>query len=133
MDSLGGYRLLRTIGVGSRAEVFLAHPLRPDAEGPPAVMKVYGPAVRDESIAAEVEALSRASGPHVVRVIDVTSTPDGAHALILSRHAAGTLARLLADRGHLVAGELITVLAPLATALRRMHSAGVAHGSIGPG
>lgn len=133
MDSLGGYRLLRTIGVGSRAEVFLAHPLRPDADGPPAVMKVYGPAVRDESIAAEIEALSRASGAHVVRVIDVTSTPDGAHALILSRHAAGTLARLLADRRRLVAGEAITVLAPLATALRRMHAAGVAHGSVGPG
>ena len=133
MDTLGGYRLLRTVGVGSRAEVLLAHPLRSDAELEPAVMKVYGPAVSDESIVAEVEALSRAAGEHVVRVLDVTSTPDGAPALILSRHAAGSLARLLGDRGQLDAGEVITILAPLATALARMHAAGVSHGSIGPG
>ena len=133
MDTLGGYRLLRTIGVGSRAEVLLAHPLRPDAELEPAVMKVYGPAVSDESIVAEIEALSRAAGEHVVRVLDVTSTPDGAPALLLSRHAAGSLARLLGDRDRLEAGEAITILAPLAAALGRMHEAGVAHGSIGPG
>ncbi|CAN5376333.1 hypothetical protein BH11ACT5_BH11ACT5_28300 [soil metagenome] len=133
IDSLGGYRLLRTVGVGSRAEVLLAHPLRPEAELEPAVIKVYGPAVSDESIVAEVEALSRATGEHVVRVLDVTSTPDGAPALILSRHAAGSLARLLGDRGQLEAGEVITILAPLANALARMHSAGVAHGGIGPG
>ncbi|MCU1410418.1 MAG: hypothetical protein JWR04_1125 [Rhodoglobus sp.] len=133
MDSLGGYRLLRTVGVGSRAEVLLAHPVRPDAELEPAVIKLYGPAVSDESIVAEIEALSRAAGDHVVRLLDVASTPEGAPALILSRHAAGSLARLLADRGQLGAGEVITILAPLATALGRMHAAGVAHGSIGPG
>ena len=133
MDTLGGYRLLRTVGVGSRAEVLLAHPVRADAELEPAVVKVYGPAVSDESIVAEIEALSRAAGDHVVRVLDVTSTPEGAPALILSRHAAGSLARLLGDRGTLEAGEVITVLAPIASALARMHAAGVAHGSIGPG
>jgi hypothetical protein len=133
LDSLGGYRLLRTIGVGSRAEVLLAHPVRPDADLAPVVVKVYGASVSDESIMAEVEALSRAAGEHVVRLIDVTATPEGAPALILSRHAAGSLARLLADRGALRAGEAITVLAPVAVALARMHSAGVAHGAIGPG
>jgi len=133
LDSLGGYRLLRTIGVGARAEVFLAHPLRPDADVAPAVIKLYGPAVSDESIVAEVEALSRAAGDHVVRVLDVTSTPDGAPALILSRHAAGSLARVLGDRGHLDAGEAVTVLAPLASTVARLHSAGVAHGGIGAG
>lgn len=132
MDSLGGYRLLRTIGVGSRAEVFLAHPVRPDAESVPAVIKTYGRAVTDESIAAEMEALARAAGDHVVRVLDVTTTPDGSLALILSRHAAGSLSRILGDRGRLTAGEAITVLAPLAAALGRMHAAGVAHGNIGP-
>jgi hypothetical protein len=125
--------LLRTIGVGSRAEVFLAHPLRADADAAPAVIKVYGPAVSDESIVAEVEALSRAAGDHVVRVLDVTPTAEGAPALILSRHAAGSLARLLGDRQHLEAGEAITVLAPVAATLARLHAAGVAHGGIGPG
>ena len=133
MDYLGGYRLLRAIGVGSRAEVFLAHPVRPDAELATAVIKVYGPAVTDESVFAEVEALTRAAGEHVVRLLDVAATAEGAPALILSRHAAGSLARLLADRTDLALGEAITVLAPIATALGRMHAAGIAHGGISPG
>jgi hypothetical protein len=130
---LGGYRLLRTIGVGSRAQVFLAHPIREDADLTPVVVKVYGQAVRDEWVFAEIEALSRASGDHVVGLLDVTSAPGGAPALILTRHASGSLARLLGDRAPLEAGEAITILAPLATALARMHAAGVAHGSVGPG
>ena len=133
VDSLGGYRLLRTVGVGPRAEVILAHPLRSDADPTPVVIKVYGEAVSEESVLAEIEALSRAAGDHVVRLIDVTSTPRGAPALILARHAAASLARLLGERQGLTAGEAITVLAPLAAALARMHSAGVAHGGIAPG
>jgi eukaryotic-like serine/threonine-protein kinase len=131
-ETLGGYRLLRTIGVGSRAEVFLAHPLRAGADGAPVVIKVYGPAVSDESVVAEVEALSRAEGEHVVRVLDATSTPEGSPALVLGRHTSGSLGRVLGDRGRIAAGEAITVLAPIANALARMHSAGVAHGALGP-
>ena len=130
LHTVGGYRILRTIGVGSRAEVFIAHPVRDLSDAEPVVVKVYGPAVTDESIYLEVEALTRAAGEHVVRVIDVASAPDGAPVLILSRHAAGNLARLLADRVTLEPGEAITILAPIATALARMHAAGVAHGGL---
>ncbi len=133
IDSLGGYRLLRTVGAGPRAEVFLAHPLRPDAPPVPAVIKIYGSSVSDESVFAEIEALTRARGDHVVGVLDVVSTESGAPALILTRHAAGSLARLLADRPHVEPGEAVTLLAPLATTLARLHAAGVAHGAIGAG
>lgn len=133
IDSLGGYRLLRSVGAGSRAEVFLAHPLGAEGDPTPVVIKLYGPSVSDDSIVAEIEALSRAEGQHVVRLVDVTSTPDGAPALVLTRHGAGSLTRLLGDRATLDPGEAITVLAPVATALARLHAAGVAHGGIGPG
>lgn len=132
LDTLGGYRLLRTIGVGSRAEVLLAHPVGAAPEGPPVVIKVYGGAVSDESIIAEIEALGRAQGEHVVRLVDVTSTGEGAPAVILERHASGSLARLLSERASLDAGEVVTILAPLATTLARLHDAGVAHGAVGP-
>ncbi len=133
LDTLGGYRLLRTIGVGSRAEVFLAHPVGGATDGPPVVIKVFGSAVSDESIITEIEALTRAQGDHVVRLLDVTSTAEGAPALILERHASGSLARLRSERAGVEAGEVVTLLAPLATALGRMHNAGVAHGALGPG
>jgi len=133
IDTLGGYRLLRTIGVGPRAEVVLAHPLRDVPDAVPAVIKIYGSAVSDESIIAEAEALERAAGEHVMRVLDVMSTDDGAPALVLSRHAAGSVTRLLADRAELQPGEAITILAPVAAAVARMHAAGVAHGALAPG
>ena len=132
-DSLGGYRLLRTLGVGPRAEVFLAHPVRQDADPAPVVIKVYGEAVSDESAIAEIEALARSAGDHVVRLLDVTESAAGAPALILERCAGGSLARLLGERPRLEAGEAITLLAPLASALGRMHAAGAAHGAVGPG
>ena len=43
---------------------------------------------------------------------------------------AGTSPALLRMRGSLDAGEAVTVLAPIASALARMHAAGVAHGAI---
>ncbi|CAN5160316.1 hypothetical protein BH09ACT5_BH09ACT5_09050 [soil metagenome] len=132
MHTLGGYRILRTLGVGSRAEVLLAHPLDSARESASVAIKVYGESVSDESIVAEIEALTRAAGEHVVRVLDLESA-GGSPALVLERCAAGSLARLLGDRPRLDAGEAVTILAPVATTLGRMHSAGVAHGSIGPG
>ena len=131
LDTLAGYRLLRTLGSGSRADVMLAHPLR--GETGPVVLKLYGPAVAEGSVLAEVEALTRAAGEHVVRLVDVVPAEDGALALVLERLAGGSLARLLAARQSLRAGEAVTILAPLALTLARLHAAGVAHGAVGPG
>jgi hypothetical protein len=136
MDTLGGYRLVRRLGDGARAEVFLGHPLRSPVTGldePPAgpvAIKVFRDGVTDVSILAEIEALSRAVGEHSLRLVDVTTAPDGAQALILERLTGGTLARLLRDRSRLRPGEAITILAPLALAMIRLHAAGVVHAAV---
>jgi hypothetical protein len=121
---------VRKLGEGSRAEVFLGHPSRQGAEGRPVAIKVFRASTSDDSIAAEIESLSRAEGEHCLRLKDVTTAPDGAQVLILERLTGTTLARLLRDRARLGIGEAITVLAPLALAIRRMHLAGVVHGAL---
>jgi hypothetical protein len=136
MDTLGGYRLVRKLGDGARAEVFLGHPLGSPVTGldephaRPVAIKVFREGVVDASIMAEIEALSRASGEHSLRLVDVTTGPEGAQALILERLTGGTLARLLRDRPRLRLGEAITVLAPLALAMTRLHGAGVVHAAV---
>lgn len=128
-DSLIGYRLLRRLGEGRRAETFLAiADGLPDAE--PVVLKVPLPDTPDASTLIEAEALDRARGPHVVDLIDLATGPRGTQVLVLARLVGPPLAQLLAARGAIGVGEAITVLVPLHETLDRLHRCGVAHGRV---
>ena len=129
LDALGGYRLVRKLGEGPRAEVFLGQ-LRSEVESRPVAVKVFRPEVGDASIAAEIEALARAAGEHVLPLRDVTTAEDGAHALILERIPGVSLGRLLRQRSRLELGEAITILAPIMLALARLHERGAIHGAV---
>ncbi len=128
---IAGHRVVRLLAVGENADVLLARAL--DGEETVA-LKVY----RDgtpAAIAAEAEALARAAGPHVVRLLDVGEGPDGAPVLVLERLGGGaigglSLGALLSRRARLGTGEAVTILAPVALALARCHGAGVAHGAL---
>ena len=124
-----GYRLVRLIGSGPRAEVFLAVP--GSGEGGPVALKVPLPGTSEASMLIEAEALDRAAGEHVVGLHDLATGPLGTPVLVLSRLPGPSLAQLLARRGHLTVGEAITVLVPLHDALTRVHGSGVAHGRVG--
>jgi hypothetical protein len=130
IESLGGIRLIRKLGEGDRAEVHLVR-LR-DGVGDTAALKVYREHVDPRSISAEIEALARAEGPHILPLLDLTTTQDGVPALLLDRLVRGSLAGLMRTREYLRAGEVITILAPLAQALARMHRDGAVHAGIRP-
>ncbi len=131
IESLGGYRLVRKLGEGARAEVYLGHPSTNDSSAGVVAIKVYRDDVTFGEVSIEAEALVRASGPHVVELIDLTTGPSGVPALILERMRTATLSRMLRERAHVSVGEAITILAPIAMALRRIHAAGVVHGGLG--
>jgi eukaryotic-like serine/threonine-protein kinase len=129
-DTLGGYRLVRKLGEGSRAEVHLAYPRNDSDDARAVAIKVFRPTVGDTAAITEIEALSRAAGDHAVKLLDLTGGIDGTPALILERVAGGSLGRLLRDRVSLRQGEAITILVPLARTLRRLHDNGVVHGGL---
>ena len=79
----------------------------------------------------EAEALHRARGEHVVELLDL-SVSDAGTVLVFRRLQRGSLAELLTRRAALDAGEAVTILAPIATCLARLHAAGVAHGALSP-
>ena len=122
MDDVAGYRVLRTAGRGTRSRLLLGF----DA-GVTVVLKVC--LADDDRVAVEVEALERAAGEHVVALLDLASDEHGS-VLVLERLPQGSLGELLERRGTLAAGEAVTILAPLATTLERLHAAGVAHGGL---
>lgn len=121
---------MRKLGEGPRAEVQLGYP-QTDADDAHAVaIKVFRPGTDERSVITEIEALSRAAGDHVVTLLDIAAGPHGTPAIILERLPGGSLGRLLRDRSSLRLGEAITIVVPLARALRRLHDQGIAHGAI---
>lgn len=125
MEDVAGYRVLRSAGRGDRARLLLGF-----HEGRTVVLKIT-PA-DDPGTAVEIEALARAAGDHVVGLDDVAT--DGVETvLVLERLPNGTLAELLERRSGLDAGEAVTILAPIAATVDRIHTLGVAHGGLSLG
>ncbi|MEO8528435.1 MAG: hypothetical protein ABI435_05100 [Pseudolysinimonas sp.] len=125
MTEVAGYRVLRAIGHGDRTRLVLGF-----AGDRTAVLKISG--TDDERVRVELEALTRAAGDHVVTLEDVGLDEDEA-VLVLERLRPGSLADLLERRAGLDAGEAVTILAPIAATLDRIHSVGVAHAALSLG
>jgi len=130
MDVVGGYTLVRKLGVGSRSEVWLGHAAREQERS--VAVKIFRAHVSSSEITRQLDALSRVSAPHLLRLLDVTMV-DGRPAMILQRLEPRGLVRRMSAARPLSAGEAVTVLAPLADAVATLHLTGVSHGSVGVG
>jgi hypothetical protein len=124
--TLAGYRLVRKIAVGSRADVYLGV----GSTGTVA-LKVFGSSTARESVESELDALGRIESPHLVALLDIANGTGDLPILVLERLAHGSVATLMAEREQLECGEAVTLLAPIATLVAELHDVGVAHGRIG--
>jgi hypothetical protein len=121
------------LGRGGSGQVWRA---RPRGGGTPVAVKVL---VRGDPERQEREAalLSELDHPHLVRLHEVVRHEvrggPAEVALVLDLLAGGSLAALLARRGRLRPGEVITTVAPVAAALAHAHDRGVVHGDLSPG
>lgn len=130
---LAGYHLVRRLGSGTRADVFLGSSgAGHEGQAPrTAAVKVFRAGVGVESVEAELEALCRGSLPHCASLLDVASSPTGLPVAVLGRVERGSVGQLLRERRSVEAGEAVTLLAPLALLLNPLHENGVAHTAIG--
>lgn len=131
--TLAGYRILRRLAAGDRADVYLAVVDGRAAEGrsgvvddgpvamdaPLVVMRVYGPAADDEAITTEIEAMDADPTGTLPRLVDVANVPDGRACLVVERVSGRPLSELLAG-GGLAPGQVVTALAPIVVALRHL-------------
>jgi hypothetical protein len=127
-----GSELLGVLGVGAGGPVWRARSVTDaaPARGQDVAVKV----VRGgDDVQRELALLRRVRHEHVVGLRDSVPLADGAVALVLDLVDGGTLAQLVAARRHLTPGEVVTVLAPLATALADLHALGIQHGDVAPG
>jgi len=117
------------LGGGALGEVWRAR----DAQGQPVVLRRVGRVEAADlrevrRLATVVRALPT---PHLVRLRRCLG--DGDDRMLLLDPAASSLTDLLAARGRLRSGEVVTVVAPLAEALGHAHAHGLAHGRVGLG
>ena len=115
------------LGFGGLGEVWRAR----DAQGQPVALRrtsVLDPVALRElrRLAGLVRGLPT---PHLVRLRRVLADGDD-RVLVLDLADGGPLAGLLAARGRLRPGEVVTAVAPVAAALQDAHAAGLAHGRI---
>ncbi|MGY1836392.1 protein kinase [Blastococcus sp. SYSU DS0510] len=128
-----GYVLQDLLGRGASGEVWQAVPRE---GGDPVAVKVLvaGDPARQ---AREAALLGELDHPHLVRLIEVVHQPRRGGvarvALVLELLPGGSLAALLARRGRLRPGEVVTAIAPVAAALAHAHDHGVVHGDLAPG
>ena len=134
-----GYRLTRCIGRGGTATVWRA---RRTADEELVAVKLL-PGLADEEAVREYSLLQHAAAEHVLTLheaLTLESVPGleeaaggPATALVLQLCEGGSLAGVVAERGHLSAGEAVTVIAPIARALAGLHELGIVHGDVSPG
>jgi hypothetical protein len=142
-EGIAGYRVVRRIASGRRADVFLGVAARGDARVPargvadaaePAslvALRVYRDDVDDESITTEIEIMENAPSASPPMLIDVATGSDGARVLVVERIAGTTVGQLLADRA-LEPGEAVTLIAPIADAIARLAEQGFVHERLSP-
>ncbi len=127
-----GYGLEELLGRGGSGEVWRAVPRR---GGPPVAIKVLVEG-EPQRQAREAALLGELDHPHLVRLVEVVHQPrrGGAArvALVLDLLEGGSLAALLAVRGRLTPGEVVTVCAPVGAALAHAHAQGIVHGDLSP-
>src|SRR6476661_4877779 len=128
-----GYTLEARLGRGGSGEVWRAVPR---GGGPPVAVKVLVDG-DPERQAREAALLGELDHPHLVRLLEVVHQPRrGEHArvaLVLELLEGGSLASLIARRGRLRPGEVVTAIAPVAAALAHAHANGIVHGDLSPG
>ena len=128
---LPGFVIGELLGSGNSSEVWAA---RIAATGERVALKRVALTEPDALRAARTEAalLTALDHPHLIRLHALIPTPDAA-VLVLDLADGGSFADLLARRGRLAVGEVVTALAPIGAALAYAHQHGVLHGDVTPG
>ena len=129
---VAGYRLLRRVASGDRADVYLATADRArqgdegDSVAALVALRIYDRAKWNESIAVEIEAMSTDVSGTLPALYDVAGLDDGRCCLAVERIAGVPASRILAERS-VASGEAVTMLAPIVAAAAELARLGFVH------
>jgi serine/threonine protein kinase len=131
----GKYQLIRVLGTGGMGVVFEAEHLRLKQR---CAIKMLSPEMlREAEIIHRFEREARASAllksPHVTRVTDVATTPDGVPYIVMELLTGHDLDGELQQRGHVPYPLAVDYLLQGCAAVAEAHAAGIIHRDLKPG
>ncbi len=132
LPSIPGYDIVRVLGQGGMATVYLAVQ---ESFGRPVALKVMSPhllAQRDfaQRFYSEARMVASLSHPNIVTVYDVGAY-EQYHYLAMEYHTAGHLGELI-EKGDISSQEALKISAQLARALAFAHENGIVHRDLKP-
>ena len=130
----GRYRLVRHLGAGQMARVYVAEQLE---MGRNVAIKLLLDEVRldDEAVGRfrhEVFAVARLRSPHTIQFYDAGVSETGAQFIAMELLAGETLRQRLNRDGRLPPHEVVGIAAQVGASLQEAHEAGVLHRDLKP-
>ncbi|MDM4765944.1 serine/threonine protein kinase [Pelomonas sp. SE-A7] len=128
---IGRFRLLRRLGEGAQATVWLAHDPRLDRD---VALKLLRPGTDQSSVDQwlhEARAVSRLNHSNIVPVFEA-DVQDGKPYLVFEYVAGETLGERLRDKGRMTARDAVEMVLGVLDALQTAHAAGVVHRDLKP-
>jgi eukaryotic-like serine/threonine-protein kinase len=128
------YRLLRPLGSGGMADVFLAHDAILDRDVALKVMSTRYASDDEfvERFKREAQSAAALSHPNIVSIFDRGESEDGTYYIAMEYLPGGTLKDRILKRGALPAHTAAAVALQMAEALRAAHDRDVIHRDIKP-
>jgi len=125
----GRYEILRPLGDGGMAEVYLA---RDEVLGRDVALKTLKEWLAEdemflERFRREARSAATLNHPNVVQVYDQRRSAEGRYYIIMEHVPGGTLKDRIASEGPLDPAEVARLASQVAEALRAAHEAGVVH------
>src|SRR6266852_4893946 len=131
-QQLGNYRLVKLLGRGGFAEVYLGQHVRLSKQT--AAIKVLHAHLLDEQIKAfeqEAETIATLIHPHIVRILDFDVT-NGLPFLVMDYCPNGTLRKLHAKGEHVPLPTVVSYIKQIADALQYAHENKIIHRDVKP-
>jgi serine/threonine-protein kinase len=130
----GKYEIVRMLGRGGMGVVAQARHLRMDRD---VALKILLPAFREQPevvarFEREARAASQLANPHVTRVLDVDTLPDGSPFMVMELLRGRDLGQILAAQGKLPYRAAVGYVLEACAGMVDAHRAGIVHRDLKP-